>query len=70
MKTLHFILPYICGSICMGIHIAYDYFILNLTLVRPIDPKILFPNKVLGTINREHGRLHVGAFTEIQQMGP
>lgn len=42
----------------MGIHTVSDSFILNLTLVRPIDPKTLFPNKVYGTINWQHGRLH------------
>lgn len=40
-----------CGYIYMGIHTEYDSFILNLTLVRSVDPKALFPNKVLGTIN-------------------
>lgn len=35
----------------MAIHIVYDLFTLNLTIISPIDLKTLFPNKVLGTIN-------------------
>lgn len=55
---------YVCGYIYMAIQIAYDSFIPSLTLVNATDLKTLFPNKVLRTVNRQHGRLHTDAFLQ------